>query len=85
VGYDDARVRLKMQFILAAQKLLEGGESDANPFRLRWIPQSTNARFDHFISVFISYYFTKKFVLLIRWVIDNAFSVSLSCLRRDEG
>jgi hypothetical protein len=55
VGYDDARVRLKMQFILAAQKLLEGGESDANPFGLSGIPQSTNARFDRFISVFISY------------------------------
>lgn len=33
VGYDDARVRLKMQFILAAQKLLETEESYASPFR----------------------------------------------------
>lgn len=45
VGYVDARVRLKMQFIPATQKLLEGGESRANPFRLSVIPeQSIDAR-----------------------------------------
>lgn len=55
VGYVDARVRLKMQFILAAQKLLEGGESRANPFRISVIPeQSTDSVISVFISTFLA-------------------------------
>lgn len=34
VGYDDDRVRLKMQFISSAQKLLEGGSHALTCFGL---------------------------------------------------